>query len=59
MCYYHPHPYIYLPIYPSTFLPTNTLSRYLPNPTYIGYTYLHGCHPNKPPMVENDEERIK
>jgi len=31
MWYSHPHP----PTHPSTFLPTNTLSRYLPNPTYM------------------------
>ncbi len=42
------------PTCPSTILPTNTLSRYLPNPTY-----LHGCHSNKPPMVNSDEEQIK
>jgi hypothetical protein len=30
-----PPPSIYLPTCPSTFLPTNTLSRYLPNPTYM------------------------
>jgi hypothetical protein len=26
---------IYIPTFPSTFLPINTLSRYLPNPTYM------------------------
>jgi cytochrome c2 len=31
MCYSHPHP----STHPSTVLPTNTLSRYLPNPTYM------------------------
>ncbi len=33
----HPptHPSIYLPTCPSTFLPINTLSRYLPNFTYM------------------------
>ncbi len=31
MCYSHPHP----STHPTTNLPTNTLSRYLPNPTYI------------------------
>ncbi len=31
MCYSHLHP----PTHPSTFLPTNTLNRYLPNPTYM------------------------
>ncbi len=41
MCYSHPHPSIYLPTYPSTFLPTNSLGRYLPNPTYMATpTYL-------------------
>jgi len=31
MCYSHPHP----PTHLSTILPTNTLSKYLPNPTYM------------------------
>jgi len=31
MCYSHPHP----PTHPSTILPTNTLRKYLPNPTYM------------------------
>ncbi len=32
--YSHQHP----PTYPSTFLPTNILERYLPNPTYMATT---------------------
>jgi hypothetical protein len=37
MCYSHPHP----PTCPSIVLPTNTLSRYLPNPTYMATpTYM-------------------
>jgi hypothetical protein len=31
MSYFHPHP----PIHPTIDLPTNTLNRYLPNPTYM------------------------
>jgi hypothetical protein len=40
MCFSHPHP----PTHPlSIFLPTNTLGRYLPNPTYTAtLTYLVG-----------------
>jgi hypothetical protein len=46
MCYFHLHPpthppSIYLPTCPSTFLPTNTLSRYLPNLTHMATpTYM-------------------
>jgi hypothetical protein len=46
MCYSHLHtcthpPSIYLLTCLSTFLPTNTLSRYLPNPTYMATpTYM-------------------
>jgi hypothetical protein len=37
MCYSHPHP----PTCPTTNLPTYTLSRYLPNPTYMATpTYM-------------------
>ncbi len=37
MCYSHPHP----PTRPTTDLPTNTLRRYLPNPTYMATpTYM-------------------
>jgi hypothetical protein len=37
MCYSHPRP----PTCPSIVLPTNTLSRYLPNPTYMATpTYM-------------------
>jgi hypothetical protein len=31
LCYSHPHP----PTHPTTDLPTNTSSRFLPNPTYM------------------------
>ncbi len=44
---------------PSIYLPTNTLGRYLPNPTYMATpTYLVGI-PIDPPTIKNDEERIK
>jgi len=55
MCYSHSHP----PTCPNTYLLTNILSRYLPNPTYMAKsTYLVGI-PINPPTVENDQERIK
>jgi hypothetical protein len=47
MCYSHPRP----PACLTTNLPTK--------PHLHGYTYLHGCHCNKPPMIDNNEERIK
>jgi len=34
MYYFHPHP----PTHPTTNLPTNTLSKYLSNPTYMATT---------------------
>jgi hypothetical protein len=41
MCYSYPHPSIYLLPCPFTFLPTNILGKYLPNPTYmVTPTYL-------------------
>jgi hypothetical protein len=56
MCYSHPHPPSHPP---SIFLPTNILGRYLPNPAYMATpTYLVGT-PIDPPMVKNDQERIK
>ncbi len=42
-----------------THLPTNTLSRYLPNLTYMATPTYMVCHCNGPPTVDNDEERIK
>jgi hypothetical protein len=37
MCYFHPHP----PTRPTTDVPTNTLNRYLWNPTYMATpTYM-------------------
>jgi len=55
MCYFHPHPLTHF----TTNLLTNTLSWYLPNPTYMATpTYLFG-NPINLPMVENDQEKIK
>jgi hypothetical protein len=44
------------PTHLTTDLPTNTLSRYLPNPTYMATpTYMVA----KPPTVDNNEKRIR
>jgi hypothetical protein len=55
MCYSHPHP----PTCPSIILPTNALSKYLPNLTYMATPTYMVAIAIDPLMVNNDEGRIK
>ncbi len=50
MCYFHPHP----PNHPTTNLHTNTLNRFLPNPTYMAtptYMVAIAIHPQWSPTM--------
>jgi hypothetical protein len=52
-------PLTYLSTCPSTFLPINTLSKYLPDLAYMVTPTYMVATPIDPPIVDSDEERIK
>jgi hypothetical protein len=64
--FYFWNPFTYSPInlkcaiFISTRLPTYQHFKYVPAKLHLhGYTYLCGCHSNRLPTVDNNEERIK